>query len=61
MSYSSSVILFFRVYSLPQEHVLGEPLAINGLLLWLHCSGFEAACHSIVLHRAINSVAEEAN
>jgi hypothetical protein len=32
----------FRVYSLQQERVFGEPLTSNGLPLWLHYSGFQA-------------------
>jgi hypothetical protein len=37
----------FRVCSLLREHVLGRPLASNGLPLSLHYSGFQASCHNI--------------
>jgi hypothetical protein len=37
----------FRVCSLLQERVLGEPLASNGRLLWLHYSGLQASCHNM--------------
>jgi hypothetical protein len=30
----------FRVYSMQQERVFGEPLASNGLPFWLQYSGF---------------------
>jgi hypothetical protein len=36
----------FRVRSLLRERVFGEPLASNGLPVWLHFSGFEASCHN---------------
>jgi hypothetical protein len=36
----------FRVCSLLRESVFGEPLASNGLPLWLHYSGFQTSCHS---------------
>jgi hypothetical protein len=36
----------FRVYSLQQERVFGEPLASNRLPLWLHYCGFQASCHN---------------
>jgi hypothetical protein len=35
----------FGVCSLLRERVFGEPLASNGLPLWLHYSGFQASCH----------------
>jgi hypothetical protein len=37
----------FRVCSLQRERVFGEPLASNGLPLWLQCSGFQASFHNI--------------
>jgi hypothetical protein len=38
----------FRVYSLQRESVFDQPLASNGLPLWLHYSGFQASCHNIM-------------
>jgi hypothetical protein len=38
-----------RVCSLQRKRAFGEPLASNGLPLWLHYSGFQASCHSILI------------
>jgi hypothetical protein len=37
-----------RICSLLLERVFSEPLASNELPLWLHYSGFQASCQSIV-------------
>jgi hypothetical protein len=37
----------FRTYSLQRERALVESLAINGLPLWLHSSGFQAVYQTV--------------
>jgi hypothetical protein len=39
----------FRACSLLRDQ--GEPLAINGLPIWLHYSGFQASCHNTLSKR----------
>jgi hypothetical protein len=36
----------FSFCSFLRERVFGEPLASNGLPLWLYYSGFQASCHN---------------
>jgi hypothetical protein len=38
--------VLLHVCSLLRERVFGEPLASNGLPLWIQYSGFQASCHN---------------